>query len=113
MGEQRARDSEFFYRLDELCELTGYAPKRLNEIAKRYKNRRSTNGRRRRVFYLASEQICNDEFSTWLLEGRFRGALVLERAFPPQAGFGSMWFRKFGDWGATSFMAIYKSHLCI
>ena len=79
MGEQRARDSEFFYRLDELCELTGYAPKRLNEMAKRYKNRRSTNGRRKRVFYLADEQICNDEFSAWLLEGRFRGALVSER----------------------------------
>ncbi len=79
MGEQRARDSEFFYRLDELRELTGYAPKRLNEIAKRYKNRRCTNGRRRRVFYLANERICNDEFSTWLLEGRFRGALVPER----------------------------------
>lgn len=79
MGEQRARDSEFFYRLSELRELTGYAPKRLNEITKRYKNRRGTDGRRKRVFYLADEQICNDEFSDWLLEGRFRGALVPER----------------------------------
>ena len=79
MGEQRARDSEFFYRLDELRELTGYAPKRLNEIAKRYKSRRSTDGRKKRVFYLADEQICNDEFSAWLLENRFRGALVPER----------------------------------
>ncbi len=79
MGEQRERDSEFFYRLNELRELTGYAPKRLNEITKRYKNRRDTNGRRKRVFYLADEQICNDEFSVWLLEGRFRGSLVPER----------------------------------
>lgn len=79
MGEQRARDSEFFYRLSELRGLTGYAPKRLNEIAKRYKNRRGTDGRRKRVFYLADEQICNDEFSTWLLEGRFCGVVVSER----------------------------------
>lgn len=79
MGEQRAHDSEFFYRLSELRELTGYAPKRLNEIAKRYKNRRGTDGRRKRVFYLADERICNDAFSAWLLEGRFRGALVPER----------------------------------
>ena len=79
MGEQRTRDAEFFYRLNELRELTGYAPKRLNEIAKRYKNRRSSDGRRKRVFYLADEQICNDEFSAWLLEGRFCGALVPER----------------------------------
>ena len=79
MGEQRTRDAEFFYRLNELRELTGYAPKRLNEIAKRYKNRRDSDGRRKRVFYLADEQICNDAFSAWLLEGRFRGALVPER----------------------------------
>ena len=79
MGEQRTRDAEFFYRLNELRELTGYAPKRLNEIAKRYKNRRGTDGRRKRVFYLADEQICNDEFSAWLLEGRFCGSLVPER----------------------------------
>ncbi len=79
MGEKRERDSEFFYRLNELRELTGYAPKRLNEITKRYKNRRSPDGRRKRVFYLADEQICNDEFSAWLLEGRFRGSLVPER----------------------------------
>lgn len=79
MGEQRTRDAEFFYRLNELRELTGYAPKRLNEIAKRYKNRRNSDGRRKRVFYLADEQICNDAFSAWLLEGRFRGALVPER----------------------------------
>jgi hypothetical protein len=79
MGEQRARDAEFFYRLNELRELTGYVPKRLNEIAKRYKNRRSPDGKRKRVFYLADEQICNDEFSGWLLEGRFRGSLVPER----------------------------------
>ena len=79
MGEQRTRDAEFFYRLNELRELTGYAPKRLNEIAKRYKNRRGPDGRRKRVFYLADEQICNDEFSAWLLGGRFRGALVPER----------------------------------
>jgi len=79
MGEQRARDSGFFYHLNELGELTGYAPKRLNEIARRYKNRCGSDGRRKRVFYLADEQICNDEFSTWLLEGRFRGPLVPER----------------------------------
>lgn len=79
MGEQRARDSEFFYRLNELRELTGYPPKRLNEITKRYKNRRGPDGRRKRVFYLADEQICNDEFSAWLLEGRFCGSLVPER----------------------------------
>lgn len=79
MGEQRGRDSEFFYRLNELRKLTGYAPKRLNEITKRYKNRRGPDGKRKRVFYLADEQICNDEFSVWLLEGRFRGSLVPER----------------------------------
>lgn len=79
MGEQRARDAEFFYRLNELRELTGYAPKRLNEIVKRYKNRRGPDGRRKRVFYLADDQICNDEFATWLLDGRFHGTLVSER----------------------------------
>ncbi len=79
MGEQRARDSGFFYHLDELRELTGYTPTRLNEISKRYKNRCGANGRRKRVFYLAKEKICNDEFSSWLLSHRFRGMLVTTR----------------------------------
>lgn len=79
MGEQRARDSGFFYHLDELRELTGYTPARLNEISRRYKNRCGANGKRKRVFYLAKEKICNDEFSSWLLSHRFRGMLITAR----------------------------------
>ena len=79
MGEQRARDSGFFYHLDELRELTGYTPARLNEISRRYKNRCGANGKRKRVFYLAEQKICNDEFSSWLLGGRFLGMLVTTR----------------------------------
>ncbi len=79
MGDQRERDLEFFHPLGELRELTGYTPRRLNEITKRYINRPRPDGKKRRVFYQKAKEICNDEFSEWLLIGRFYGEFVTAR----------------------------------
>lgn len=79
MGEQRERDADNFCHLDELRELTGYTPKRLGEITRRYRRRCDKFGRKRRVFYLADRGIVNDEFTAWLLEHRFRAPLVQAR----------------------------------
>ena len=79
MGEQRERDAGNFCHLDELRELTGYTPKRLGEITRRYRRRCDKFGRKRRVFYLADKGIVNDEFTAWLLENRFRAPLVAAR----------------------------------
>lgn len=79
MGEQRERDSKFFYHLDELRELTGYTRKRLNEITKRYRKRRNAEGKKQRAMYLEEAQITNDKFSNWLLDERFYAPLTHER----------------------------------
>ena len=81
MGEQRERDAAFFYTVPELREMTGYTPKRLNEIISRYTKRVDANGRKRRSLYLAEKQIANDKFSRWLLYERYRAPRTQERPY--------------------------------
>ena len=79
MGNQREQDAEFFYTSDELCEMTGYTPKRLNETVKRYRERLGAGGKARRCYYLKEKGIFNDDFSDWLLETRYTAPIEVEQ----------------------------------
>ena len=79
MGNQREQDAEFFYTSEELCEMTGYTPKRLNETAKRYRQRPNADGKARRCYYLKGKGIFNDDFSDWLLETRYAAPIEVEQ----------------------------------
>lgn len=79
MGNQREQDAEFFYTSDELCEMAGYTPKRLNETVKRYRERRGADGKARRCYYLKEKGIFNDDFSDWLLETRYTVPIEIEQ----------------------------------
>jgi hypothetical protein len=79
MGNQREQDAEFFYTLGELCEMTGYTPRRLNETVKRYRKRLGADGKARRCYYLKEKGIFNDDFSDWLLETRYTAPIEVEQ----------------------------------
>jgi hypothetical protein len=79
MGSRRAQDAEFFYDSAELCEMTGYTPKRLNEIVRRYRGRLGPDGRAQRCYFLKEKGIFNDDFSDWLLETRFGAPIEVEQ----------------------------------
>ena len=79
MSNQREQDADYFYSTDDLCEMTGYTPKRLKEIARRYRRRPDADGRFRRCFYLKEAGIFNDDFSDWLLEGRYSAPIEVEQ----------------------------------
>jgi len=79
MGKRTLEDAEYFYSLDELSELSGYTPKRVNELAERYRKRPGPDGEARRCFYIKKERIFNAQFGDWLLEERFHAPVEVER----------------------------------
>jgi hypothetical protein len=79
MGNRREQDAQFFYDMGELCEMTGYTPKRLNEIVRRYRGRLGPDGRAQRCYFLKEKGIFNDDFSDWLLETRFGAPIEIEQ----------------------------------
>ncbi len=79
MGNQREQDAEFFYTSNELCEMTGYTLKRLNETVKRYRERLGADGKAQRCYYLKEKGIFNEAFSDWLLETRYATPIEVEQ----------------------------------